>query len=93
VSHHCHAAACHQGVPPEMLMCARHWRMVPQALKREVWRTYRQGQCDDMQISHEYAVAARAAVTAVAKLEGVGAAEIAKAVQVYEVLDPERGRA
>lgn len=27
--HHCHASACGAHIKPEMLMCARHWRMAP----------------------------------------------------------------
>lgn len=90
MSHHCHAAACKRSVPPEMLMCYRHWKMVPRALQLAVWRTYRDGQCEDLDISHSYAEAAKAAVMAVAVKEGVDKDDIAKAVQVYTFLDPER---
>lgn len=43
--------------------------MVPLALRRQVWLTYRAGQCDDMKPSRAYADAARAAVIAVAEKE------------------------
>jgi len=70
VSHTCHATDCETPVPPTMLMCRGHWRMVPKILQRRVWATYRPGQCDDWQPSAEYCQAARAAVVAVAKREG-----------------------
>lgn len=71
MSHHCHATACIQDVPPEMLMCRRHWYMVPTPLRRAVWATYRPGQCDDLTPSRAYCEAAKAAVVAVAQKEGV----------------------
>lgn len=70
--HHCHARGCGVACKPEMLMCRRHWFMVPPALRRAVWATYRPGQCDDMQPSTEWHAAADAAIAAVAKQEGLG---------------------
>lgn len=80
MSHHCHATACRTTVPPAMLMCGKHWRMVPRDIQRRVWATYRVGQCDDQSPSAEYCDAASAAVTAVALKEGV-----APDVQLYDV--------
>jgi hypothetical protein len=90
MAHHCHAAGCEKNVMPEMLMCKRHWFMVPYAIRRTVWDTYRDGQCDDWQITHAYAVAAKAAVTAVATKEGITGEPLEKALRVYDMLDPER---
>ena len=42
--HHCHAMRCETPVPPKMLMCRRHWFMVPASLRRAVWAAYRPGQ-------------------------------------------------
>lgn len=67
--HHCHALDCRTPVKPELLMCLKHWRMVPRHLQQEVWRTYRPGQCDDMQPSEEWHAAADAAIAAVAAKE------------------------
>lgn len=67
--HTCHARGCSVRVPPERLMCARHWRMVPTILVKAVWATYRHGQCDDMRPSREWLRAAHAAIGAVARLE------------------------
>ena len=68
--HTCHAMDCETECPPEYLMCGRHWRMVPKKLQRRVWATYREGQCDDMNPSAEWHVAADAAICAVAIKEG-----------------------
>jgi len=56
-------------VPPEMLMCRRHWFMVHPSLRRAVWATYRRGQCDDMRPSRAWLEAADAAIGYVAALE------------------------
>lgn len=90
MAHHCHAAGCTANVPPERLMCYKHWKMVPKDVQRRVWTHYRDGQCDDWQISHEYAEAAKAAMRAVAEREGRTEKEIAKACEVYDMLDPAR---
>lgn len=67
--HKCHARNCSTPVPPEMLMCRRHWFMVPKRLRDEVWRTYRPGQCDDMRPSRSWHSAADAAIEYVYNLE------------------------
>jgi len=67
--HECHATGCREKVHPERLMCIRHWRLVPRALQDAVYRTYRRGQCYDLQVSDEYLVAARHAVQAVEQAE------------------------
>lgn len=68
--HHCHATACTTACAPEMLMCRRHWYMVPQVVRNAVWRHYRDGQCDDKQPSDLWHQAADAAICAVAAREG-----------------------
>lgn len=90
MAHHCHAAGCLASVPPTMLMCGRHWRKVPRDIQNRVYRHYRHGQCDDWQITHEYAEAAKAAVRSVALAEGRTDEEIREACRVYDMLDPER---
>lgn len=69
MTHTCHAKGCRTSVRPELLMCARHWRMVPRALQLAVWRHYRAGQCDDKSPSADWLAAARAAIDAVASQE------------------------
>jgi hypothetical protein len=68
-AHHCHARGCRVPTEPEMLMCLRHWRMVPRDLQRRVWATYRHGQCDDKRPSQAWHEAADAAIAAVAAKE------------------------
>jgi hypothetical protein len=53
-----------------MLMCFRHWRVLPKTIQQAVWAHYRRGQCDDMKPSAKWHKAADAAIGFVAKLEG-----------------------
>ncbi len=69
-------------------MCRKHWFSLPKRLRDAIWATYRDGQYDDWEISHRYAEAAKSAVVFVANKEGISGEEIAKAVQVYDFLDP-----
>lgn len=68
-NHTCHAKDCPKIIPPKLLMCLKHWRMVPLELQRAVWATYRPGQEVDKRPSAEYLEAARAAISAVAAKE------------------------
>jgi hypothetical protein len=70
--HRCHARGCGKQVKPELLMCFRHWSMVPRVIQRDVWKNYRQGQCDDMNPSDAWHKAADAAIGAVARKEHRG---------------------
>lgn len=69
--HHCHALGCKSACPPEYLMCGHHWRMVPMPLKRNVYRHYRAGQCEDMQFTGRWLVAASHAIAHVGVMTGV----------------------
>lgn len=40
-AHHCHANECPAPTDPELLMCPKHWRMVPKAMQDKVWKTFR----------------------------------------------------
>lgn len=66
LKHTCHALGCQVSVPPEMLMCRRHWFMVPKAIRDRVWSSYRRGQCDDKSPSREWLKAAKEAIRYVA---------------------------
>jgi hypothetical protein len=70
VSHKCHAIGCNVAVPPRMLMCARHWRMVPRKTQITVWNEYREGQETDKKPSLAYLAIQRTAVGEVAEKEG-----------------------
>jgi hypothetical protein len=67
--HMCHARRCGRVVLPRLLMCLRHWRMLPRDLQREVWRAYRPGQEVDKRPSAEYLDVMKRAVDAVARIE------------------------
>lgn len=67
--HTCHAMGCEVPVDPTFLMCRPHWRRVPFPIQREVWKHYREGQCDDKRPSGEWMIAAERAIVAVAVYE------------------------
>lgn len=65
--HRCHVPCCPERVPRRLLMCARHWKMVPAALQRDVWATYRPGQEQGRaRVSTDYLAAAKRAIAYVA---------------------------
>lgn len=68
--HLCHATDCKTAVPPKMLMCRKHWRMVPRELQEDVWDAYEEGQENRKDPTTTYLKAARAAINAVATKEG-----------------------
>jgi hypothetical protein len=68
--HTCHAHCCDVAVPPKLLMCKRHWYMVPKDLRDAVWLTYRPGQEIDKSPTMEYLETAHEAINAVAVKEG-----------------------
>ncbi len=74
-AHRCHARGCVRVVPPRMLMCIGHWKMVPRELQRDVWAQYREGQERRKDPSVDYLDAADAAIRAVAELEAERAAK------------------
>ena len=68
--HKCHARVWQVPVPPEMLMCLRHWRRVPRSIQKAVWREYRPGQEITKDPSAAYLEVMEQAIGAVAKWEG-----------------------
>ena len=68
--HTCHAKGCTVEVPPKLLMCLRHWRMVPKEIQSAVWRHYRPGQEIDKKPTAEYLTVMKLAIDAVAAREG-----------------------
>lgn len=69
--HTCHAKGCRVPVPPRMLMCGRHWRMVPREIKAKVWAHYREGQEIDKKPSRAYLHWMDEAIAAVRQREWV----------------------
>lgn len=65
----CHATGCARLVPPRLLMCGRHWKMVPRPLQQRVWFAYVEGQELRRDPTDAYLEAVRAAVEAVAAKE------------------------
>ncbi len=67
--HQCHVPGCGKIIPPSLLMCWNHWRLVPKPLKDDVWAHYRRGQEFDKNPTRAYLDAAKAAIEAVQALE------------------------
>jgi hypothetical protein len=68
--HECHAKGCSRQVPPALLMCARHWKMVPRNIQKAIWTHYQTGQeKGESRPTPEYMQAFKAAVDAVAQVE------------------------
>ncbi len=67
--HLCHAKNCTVPVPPHLLMCFKHWTMVPRNLQKLVWRHYRPGQEIEKNPTREYLQAMEFAIEAVALKE------------------------
>lgn len=41
MSHRCPAPKCPEQVPSSMFACRRHWNMLPQGMRAEIFRAYR----------------------------------------------------
>jgi hypothetical protein len=57
--HTCHWPGCAKPVPPAMWGCRAHWYALPEALRDEIWRTYRPGQEKTLTPSRAYVEAAQ----------------------------------
>lgn len=70
-THHCYATGCPTRIALSLLMCPRHWRMVPKAIQKRVWATYQEGQelPNGPAPTTEYWLAVAAARDAVAEIE------------------------
>lgn len=69
-AHTCHADGCSVAVPPRLLMCAAHWRMVPRRLQADLWAVYVPGQEQRKDPTRRYLEVARQCIAAVATVEG-----------------------
>lgn len=65
----CYANDCHATVSPNLLMCRRHWFMVPARLRAQVWALYREGVSNGNHPTREYVVVINQARDAVAREE------------------------
>lgn len=70
MKHHCHARDCEVPVPPKMLMCRKHWFMLPREKQNAIWRHYVPGQEIRKDPTPEYLEAMQDAINAVARKEG-----------------------
>lgn len=68
--HECHAHDCKREIPPRLLMCGRHWRLVPPAVRELVWSVYRKGQEITKDPTTAYLAAHHLAIAHVARAEG-----------------------
>lgn len=68
--HECHAEGCSVPVPPSLLMCPRHWKLLPPDLRAAVYEHYRPGQERDKRPSIDYLDVMQRAINYVARLEG-----------------------
>jgi hypothetical protein len=57
--HDCHWPGCGRAVPPARWGCARHWKLLPKALRDAIWAAYRPGQEIDATPSRRYLEVAR----------------------------------
>lgn len=65
--HHCHWPGCEAQVPPAKWGCRRHWYMLPQSIRNQIWAAYQIGQEVSMTPSREYVRAAREAQAWIAR--------------------------
>lgn len=95
MSHLCHAEGCAKNVPPRMLFCAPHWRLVPPPWKAMVWQEYRKGQEVDKRPSGQYLLVQAIVVAIVARMDRVWSEAQAedhihrRAERVWRVIDQE----
>lgn len=68
-THRCAARGCTVQCPATLLMCGKHWRLVPSTIQARIYRHYRKGQTIGTATT-EYLSAMHAAIDAVAAREG-----------------------
>lgn len=66
-------------------MCGRHWRIVPDVLKKALKKVYVQGQENRKDPSSEYLLTAAVCVEQVARKEGFTEDIIEAEVELYEI--------
>ena len=66
----CAAIGCDERIPPQLLFCSPHWKLISRDVRQRVIRHYQIGQERRGDASPEYRAAAREAIRQVAELEG-----------------------
>lgn len=69
MEHYCHAVDCSKEVPPKMLMCSRHWFMLPKSIRDKIWINYIPGQEVKKNPTKEYLVVMKEAINFVSRSE------------------------
>lgn len=83
--HTCHAEGCPAKVPPQLFVCAKHWRMVPPPLQRELWRVYKPGQeAGKAPVTTAYLVVQTRCRIAIAEREGRDLTELLRQLATFE---------
>jgi hypothetical protein len=72
-----------------MFMCRKHWFSLSASLRKGVMAAYRPGQCDDLNISQEYADVATKSVVFLAQKEGLPHDPSHPKLVLYRALRPE----
>lgn len=67
--HVCQARKCAAIIPRKLLMCLRHWNLVPHEMQQQIYFHYRPGQEEDLKLSPGYRQAYQDAVEAVEQIE------------------------
>jgi hypothetical protein len=67
--HKCHAIDCEVQIAPKLLMCLKHWKMLPKKTQISIWNEYRPGQEVDKKPSFKYLAIQQLAVGEVASQE------------------------
>jgi len=92
IGHTCHATGCNCIIRPHLLMCPRHWSMVPTELQVALSKHYRQGQVKAKELSKEQQDAADKAIKAVRDTEIKRAVERNSAKSAKKAQKPPRPR-
>jgi hypothetical protein len=83
--HTCHAEGCPVKVPPKLFVCAKHWRMVPVSLQRELWRVYQPGQeAGKAPVTTAYLVVQTRCRIAIAEREGRDLTDLQRQLATFE---------
>lgn len=69
-AHTCPAVDCGEPCPPKMLICPKHWVIVPKNLRNALLRHWRRDQHRDQRPSLAYVDASHRAIAAIARAEG-----------------------
>ena len=64
-THKCAARSCDKRISLNLLMCGRHWMLLPRRIRERIWSEYHKGIADGTHPTGAYALAVDEAVRAV----------------------------